>query len=339
MTAGLVTFGETMALLISTEVGPLRHATGLELRIGGSESNVAIGVRRLGHPAAWAGRVGDDEFGALVLGRLRGEQVDVSAATTDASRPTGLMVKATRTPGSTQVIYYRAGSAASRLAPEHLDEDLLRSAAILHVTGITAALSPSAREAAFSAVEVAAGAGVPVSFDPNHRSKLWSADVAAPVYRDLASRSTVVLAGADEAAMMVGGSDDPGALLRALVELCPGGAVLKQGQRGRHGARGRRAPDRARSPRDRRRSRGSGGRVRRGLPRGAPRAAVPGRAHAPRRHRRRVRRDRAGRLGGLAAPQRAVPPRWGARCPPLAARTALGPPPTVTVISCEPPPR
>jgi 2-dehydro-3-deoxygluconokinase len=232
MTAGLVTFGETMALLISTEVGPLRHATGLELRIGGSESNVAIGVRRLGHPAAWAGRVGDDEFGALVLGRLRGEQVDVSAATTDASRPTGLMVKATRTPGSTQVIYYRAGSAASRLAPEHLDEDLLRSAAILHVTGITAALSPSAREAAFSAVEVAAGAGVPVSFDPNHRSKLWSADVAAPVYRDLASRSTVVLAGADEAAMMVGGSDDPGALLRALVELCPGGAVLKQGSAG-----------------------------------------------------------------------------------------------------------
>jgi 2-dehydro-3-deoxygluconokinase len=228
---GLVTFGETMALLASPDVGPLRHACSLELRIGGSESNVAIGVRRLGHPAAWAGRVGDDEFGALVLGRLRGERVDVSASTVDDTRPTGLMVKATRTPGTTQVIYYRAGSAASRLAPEHIDEDLIRAARILHVTGITAALSASARAAVFTAVDIANAAGAVVSFDPNHRSRLWSTDVAVPVYRDLAARSSVVLAGADEAMMMVGG-DDPTALLRGLVALCPSGAVLKQGGAG-----------------------------------------------------------------------------------------------------------
>ncbi len=201
--SGLVTFGETMGLVSSLDIGPLRHASRLGLGVAGSESNVAIGVRRLGRPAAWMGRVGDDELGRLVLARLRGEDVDVGAATVDPEAPTGLMLKAARTAGTVRVTYYRAGSAGSRLAPGHLDEARIRAADVLHLTGITAALSASARAAVFAAAETARGAGVPVAVDPNHRAALWKAGEAAPVLRDLAARADVVIAGAAEARLLV----------------------------------------------------------------------------------------------------------------------------------------
>ncbi len=208
--AQLHTFGETMALLTSPVTGPLRHATGLEVGMAGCESNVAIGARRLGLDVAWAGRVGDDEFGRMVLSRLRGEDVDITASSVDPAAPTGLMIKSTRLAGTTQVIYYRRHSAASRLCPDHLDEDGIKGASVLHISGITAALSSGARETVFSAIELAAGAKTMVSFDPNYRAALWSPEEAGRCFRELAARANVVLAGADEAAMMLG-SDGPGA--------------------------------------------------------------------------------------------------------------------------------
>jgi len=141
----LVTLGETMALFTADRVGPLRHATTMRVGIAGAESNVAIGVRRLGHPAAWIGRVGSDELGQLVLGRLRAERVEVDAAVVDPEAPTGLMVKEHRTADLARVVYYRRGSAGSRLAPGDLDEARIRGARVLHLTGITPALSASAR--------------------------------------------------------------------------------------------------------------------------------------------------------------------------------------------------
>jgi 2-dehydro-3-deoxygluconokinase len=201
--SGLVTFGETMALVTSLDIGPLRHATRLGLGVAGSESNVAIGVRRLGQAAAWMGRVGDDELGRMVVARLRGEDIDVAAATVDAEAPTGLMLKAARTAGTVRVTYYRTGSAGSRLAPGHLDEARIRAAGVLHLTGITAALSTSARAAVFAASETARGAGVPVSLDPNHRAALWKTEEAVPVLRDLAAHADVVIAGAAEARLLV----------------------------------------------------------------------------------------------------------------------------------------
>lgn len=227
----LVTFGETMALLTAPRVGPLRHATSLDLGVGGSESNVAIGVRRLGHAAVWAGRVGDDELGRLVLEVLRGQDVDVSLASVDPDAPTGLMLKAPRTAGATQVSYYRTGSAGSRLSPEHLPFEALRTAGVLHVTGITPALSASARETTFAAVEEARGAGVTVSLDPNHRRRLWVDEEARKVLRDLAGLVDVLLAGADEAELITGETETP-AQLQALVALGPREVVVKLGADG-----------------------------------------------------------------------------------------------------------
>ena len=93
----LITFGETLVRLAAPEVGPLRHATHLRLRVVGAESNVAIGVRRLGMPAIWLGRVGDDELGRLVVSRIQGEGVDTRAIF-DRTAQTGLMLTDRRLP-------------------------------------------------------------------------------------------------------------------------------------------------------------------------------------------------------------------------------------------------
>jgi 2-dehydro-3-deoxygluconokinase len=229
---GLVTLGETMALFTGERPGPLRHADTMRVGIAGAESNVAIGVRRLGHPAAWIGRVGADELGQLVLGRLRAEQVEVDAAVIDPGAPTGLMLKEHRTADLSRVSYYRRGSAGSRLAPGDLDEARIRAARVLHVTGITPALSPSARAAVHAAVETAAAAGVPVSLDVNYRAALWSPEEAGAELRDLARHAELVFAGEEEAELVVGGHGGPEAAAAALAALGPRHAVLKLGAKG-----------------------------------------------------------------------------------------------------------
>jgi 2-dehydro-3-deoxygluconokinase len=227
---GVVTLGETMALLSPPEVGLLRHASALRLGVAGAESNLAVGVVRLGVPAAWLGRVGDDEFGRLVTRTLRGEGVTTTAVV-DAGAATGLMVKERRTARATRVLYYRAGSAGSRLCPDDLDPAVVSAAGVLHVTGITAALSHSARETVFAAVDVARSAGVQVSLDLNYRAALWSTAEAGAVLRDLVRRADVVLATEDEANLVVDGRSARG-LLAGLLRLGPAQALLKQGAAG-----------------------------------------------------------------------------------------------------------
>jgi len=227
----VVTLGETMALLWSTEVGLLRHASQLRLSSAGAESNVAVGVRRLGPTTAWVGRVGADEFGELVLAQLRGQRVDVSAAIVDDERPTGLMIKSRRTSDVARVVYYRAGSAGSRLGPDDVPESLVTGCRVLHVTGITPALSSSARDAVFAAVEIGHSSGACVSLDINYRAALWSPDDAAATLRPLAARVDVLFASEDEAQLLTG-ELDPGALPAALARLGAPQAVVKRGERG-----------------------------------------------------------------------------------------------------------
>ncbi len=196
----LVTIGEALAVMNAAEPGPLRHTRTFHLTIAGAETNVAIGAARLGTRVAYAGRVGDDEFGRLVRSTLRGEGVDVSALHTDSSAPTALMVKEHRLPGVIGVNYYRSGAAGSRLTADDLPVSLIRDAGLLHVSGITPALSPEARAAVFAAVELAPR----VSVDVNYRSRLWAADEARPVLADLAARADILFAGEDEAELLTG---------------------------------------------------------------------------------------------------------------------------------------
>jgi 2-dehydro-3-deoxygluconokinase len=224
-TGGLLTFGETMGVVAADGIGPLQHVRGFSFGIGGAESNVAIGVARLGGTATWLGRLGRDATGDLIEQRLRAE--GVGAVVLRDPSFTGLMVKHRRTGSLLHVDYHRAGSAGSRLTPADIPADTVRAAGVLHVTGITPALSDSARAAVFHAVETARAAGVPVSVDLNYRAKLWSRFDAGPVLRDLVTRADVVFAGPEEAALIV---DDPP--VKGLAALGPSEVVVKDGARG-----------------------------------------------------------------------------------------------------------
>jgi 2-dehydro-3-deoxygluconokinase len=220
-----------MALLTTAEVGRLRHASSLTLGVAGAESNVAIGARRLGCPAAWVGRVGDDELGELVVSRIRAEGVDVGGVVRDPGAPTSLMFKERRTAELIRVTYYRRNGPGSRLEPGDLDPAQMAAAGVLHLTGITPALGPSARATVDHAIELARSAGVPVSFDFNYRSALWPPERAAAVCRELAARADIVFAGDDEAELL-GLEGDPPDLARGLAALAAGHAVVKLGERG-----------------------------------------------------------------------------------------------------------
>ncbi len=225
-----MTLGETMGLARATELGTLDHVSHLAVGIGGAESNVAIGVARLGGRSTWMGRVGADSLGRRVLRELRAESVTVLAVT-DPGANTGFMLKERPTGSTTRVTYYRAGSAGSRLEPGDVDEAAIAGCGILHVSGITLALSATAAAAIDRAVDIARSNGVTVSFDVNHRSSLWVGRDPALLYRSLVERADIVFAGDDEARIVV---DDgtPIELAKRLHDLGPATAVIKLGAEG-----------------------------------------------------------------------------------------------------------
>lgn len=226
----VVTLGETMALVRTTEIGSLRHAHGMALGVGGAETNVAIGLARLGVAVSWLGRVGDDSLGERVAREIRAEGVEVRAVV-DADAPTGLMVKERPSAASTAVHYYRAGSAGSRVSGSDLPDGWIEEASLLHVTGITPLLSATARDAVLGAVERAREAGVTVSFDINYRSALAPAAVAGPVLREVAERADIVFGGEDEFTILYPDTSaaEAAALLR---DAGCATTVLKQGPAG-----------------------------------------------------------------------------------------------------------
>ncbi|MFE0138726.1 sugar kinase [Streptomyces sp. NPDC059037] len=199
----VLTLGETMVALRGS--GPLKLGGSMDLSIAGAESNVAIGLTRLGHTAGWAGAVGDDEAGELVLRTLRAEGVDVTGATRDAGAPTGLILFEPRLPEVTRVHYYRAGSAGSRIAPDAVERAFADGPAprVLHLTGITPALGPSAADACRRALELAREHGTTVCLDVNFRSRLWSSQEAAAVLRSWIAYVDVLIASDDELPLCV----------------------------------------------------------------------------------------------------------------------------------------
>jgi 2-dehydro-3-deoxygluconokinase len=231
VTGGVVTIGETMALMGSTGFGPLQHERTMTLGIGGSESNVAIGLSRLGAEVTWIGKVGADSLGELVVREITAEGIRVLAVR-DPEAPTSLMVKERRTSVDTHVWYYRRGNAGGRLRSTDFDPAVIRGASLLHLTGISPALSEVMAETIFEAIRVAKDAGVAVSFDLNFRGKLWSREQAREAYLRIIPQADIVFAGDDEAAIAVGEADSPLELARRLVALGAGQAVVKLGARG-----------------------------------------------------------------------------------------------------------
>lgn len=222
----VVTAGETMVLGVPPRPGRLRHAGSLELKIGGAESNLAIALSRLGLSAGWAGYLGDDEPGQLVLDRIRAEGVDTSRVRRLPDRPTGLYLRE-QVGAETRVYYYRQGSAASTMSAEAFEPGYLRGAKFVHLTGITPALSEDCRAFVLWAAREARASGVRVGFDVNYRSKLWGPEEARAFVEEILPEVDLLLVG-DEEAHALWGRDDEG-FVRELAERGPKEVVLKRG--------------------------------------------------------------------------------------------------------------
>ncbi len=234
MSGSVVCLGETMAVLTPPRGVALADAESLLCGIGGAESNVALGLAPF-VPTHWVSRVGADGFGRRILAELRAGGVGVGAVEIDPDRPTGLYVKTPLLgvdgPAASSVIYYRSTSAAAAMGPELLADPavaaVLADASLIHVSGITAALSPGCLQMLTNLLRAERGARR-ISFDVNWRPPLWRARTGG-ILAELADLADVVLVGLDEAEAAFGVTDH--AALRALLPH-PETIVVKDAHRG-----------------------------------------------------------------------------------------------------------
>lgn len=227
----VVALGESMVTFLPTRPGRLADVPSFERAIGGAESNVACGLAAAGHAVRWVSRVGADGFGDHLVEVIGGYGVDVSAVHRDPARPTGVYFRTAgdRATDAHEVAYYRAGSAASAMSVENMDPGAVRSGRVLHLSGITAALSDTCLELMRELV-ARRGDGPLVSFDVNHRAGLWRDADGPDVLLELARSCDVVFVGADEAEAAWGVTGGPEAIRALLPE--PGALVVKEGGRG-----------------------------------------------------------------------------------------------------------
>jgi 2-dehydro-3-deoxygluconokinase len=208
VTPEIVAVGEAMVEFNATRAGtPDTYERGF----GGDTSNMVIAAARLGARAGYVSRVGDDAFGRSLLRLWADEGVDTRGVTTDETAPTGVYF-VTHGPDGHEFSYLRAGSAASRMEPSTLPEHVIRGARMLHVSGISQAISGSACDAVFAAIDVAVAAGVRVMFDPNLRLKLWSLPRASAVIRATAGMCDCFLPSFDDVRVLSGTTDPLAAL-------------------------------------------------------------------------------------------------------------------------------
>lgn len=214
----LVAIGETMVVYVS-------HGDADRVRAvpGGAESNVAMDMALLGCRTRWVSRLGDDPLGRLIEERVAGAGVTVDVVR-DPEHPTGVMTKEV-TGGTAIVGYYRSRSAARLLSPADLAR--VPETRWIHLSGITPALSPSARDLVSAVLDERGGARV--SFDVNFRPALWpDAATASAVILELARRADVVFIGDDEADRLLGTTDDH-AIADSILEHPGQELVLKRG--------------------------------------------------------------------------------------------------------------
>ena len=228
----VLSFGETMAMLVAEQTGDLASVERFHKRIAGADSNVAIGLSRLGFKVAWLSRVGADSLGRFVLQTLENEGLDCRHVAVDAAHPTGFQFKSRSDDGSDpQVEYFRRGSAASHLSIDSIAPALLE-ARHLHATGIVPALSITAREMAFELMTRMRDAGRSLSFDPNLRPSLW--DSESTMIREinrLAALAHWVLPGLAEGRVLTG-FDDPADIAAFYLDQGANAAVIKLGAEG-----------------------------------------------------------------------------------------------------------
>jgi dehydrogluconokinase len=202
----VVTFGEAMMMLVADRPGPLEQAQAFYKRTAGAETNVAIGLSRLGLKVGWASRLGDDSPGRYLLAEMQREGIDCSHVICDPQQRTAMQFKGRVTDGSDPPVeYHRKGSAASQMQLADIDESWLVGARHLHSTGVFAAISDNCYEVSRRTMSLMRAAGKTVSFDPNLRPTLWpSTEAMRAGINQLAFAADWVFPGLEEGRLLTG---------------------------------------------------------------------------------------------------------------------------------------
>lgn len=232
MNKGVILIGEPMGLLMAQSEGSLDEVTGYSLAVAGAEFNVAVGLARLEHPVTYMTKLGQDPFGKVIVKCLTENGIGSECVQYSADRTTGFMLKSLVSTGDPEIFYYRKGSAASTLSKEDIDAIDFSGYRLLHMTGILPALSDSAREAAFYAMDKARQAGLTITFDPNLRPQLWpSQERMVQTLNQLAAKADYVFPGENEGQILCG-TRDPQAIGAFYRNLGAKVVITKVGSRG-----------------------------------------------------------------------------------------------------------
>ncbi len=225
----LIAIGECLVELISD--GPIDQAECFTRGFGGDTCDAAIMATRLGTKCVYISCVGNDPFGDYFVKEWQAAGLDISAvARTDAF--TGLFISPLQTSESKKVFYYRSGSAGSKLRPSDLPDDFPGSARIVHLSGVTQAISTSARETIMQAAIRTRAAGAKVSFDVNYRESLWSADAARSALDEIVPFVDIMLPSAPEDTVPLLGTDSPEDVARHFRDAGVAVVAVKAGSRG-----------------------------------------------------------------------------------------------------------
>jgi 2-dehydro-3-deoxygluconokinase len=201
----VLTLGETMVRLVPKGFTRLEEAQELECRTGGSESNVAVALARLGLRAAWISKLPANPLGVMIERRIRSFGVDTSGVLWEEDGRAGVyFIEPAAAPRRARVLYDRAHSSASRMRPEEIDWSILDSVRHVHLTGITPALSDSCRSTVARALVEAKARGCSTSFDVNYRARLWSADAACEALEPLLAHVDLLITPLADAQLLWG---------------------------------------------------------------------------------------------------------------------------------------
>jgi len=201
----VVTLAETMIRLSPPDNQRIEQAEYLYLKIGGAESNVAVDLARLGLKTAWVSRLVDNPLGRRIVSEIRAHGVDTSNVLwTQEGRVGTYFIEFGKRPRPIHVTYDRAGSAITQLSLEHIDWEVLLHTRLVHVTGITVALSESCAQVVNVLIDRAREANVTVSFDVNYRSKLWSPEVASRKLKPMCGKADILFISSHDAETLFG---------------------------------------------------------------------------------------------------------------------------------------
>lgn len=232
MQKSVLLVGEPMGLFIASEVGKLEDVSEFSLTTCGAEFNVAVGMKRLDNDVTYMTKLGEDPFGKKIIKMMQNTGISTDEIILSNTNPTGFMFKEKVSEGDPGIFYFRKGSAASTLCADDVEKLDYSKFDIVHLTGITPALTQSCREASEVLNRKAKENGCLFSFDPNLRPQLWpSKEVMADYINKMAAKSDIFLPGINEVKIILGESE-PEVIARRYLDMGTKTIILKLGSLG-----------------------------------------------------------------------------------------------------------